>query len=208
MPAIKLWRKTALARISSAGSAVVAAGELQGAVVGLLGWGENATVFAGHLRSFGAKVLVYSEHADAAAIRATGAYPVSLAEALAADIVSLHRGLTPGTRHFLGERELSRLRPGSVLINTARGALVEPHALLDRLRRGDIFACLDTYEPEPLPSSHPLRRLPNVFLTPHIAGGSPRMHAAAADEVIRKVMSYLNEEPTATVSSERLRTMT
>ena len=74
-----------------------------------------------------------------------------------------------------------------MLINVARGALIEPGALLARLRRGDIFACLDTFEEEPLAASHPLRGLPNVFLTSHIAGGSEDMHAEAAEEVVRKV---------------------
>src|SRR6202030_540544 len=99
--------------------------------------------------------------------------------------VSLHRGLTPATRHFLGAAELARLRPGAVLINVARGALIAPDALLARLRQGDVFACLDTFEEEPLAASHPLRSLPNVFLTSHIAGGSPDMHAAAAEEVVQ-----------------------
>jgi phosphoglycerate dehydrogenase-like enzyme len=122
--------------------------------------------------------------------------------------VSLHRGLTPATRHFLGARELARLRPGAILINVARGALIDPDALLERLREGDIFACLDTFEEEPLPASHPLRALPNVFLTPHIAGGSPDMHAAAAEEIVGKLLAYLEGEPVDTLSAARLATMT
>jgi phosphoglycerate dehydrogenase-like enzyme len=123
---------------------------------------------------------------------------------LAADIVSLHRGLTESTRHCLGAAELAKLRPGTVLINVARGALIEPNALLARLKRGDIFACLDTYEEEPLIASHALRRLPNVFLTSHIAGGSPDNYAAAAVEVVRKVAAYLAKDATESISAERL----
>jgi phosphoglycerate dehydrogenase-like enzyme len=125
---------------------------------------------------------------------------------LAADIVSLHRGLTESTRHCLGTAELAKLRPGAVLINIARGALLEPNALLARLKRGDIFACLDTYEEEPLVASHPLRNLPNVFLTSHIAGGSPDNYAAAAVEVVRKVAAYLAGDHTQSISAERLQT--
>ncbi len=124
-------------------------------------------------------------------ISEAGGKMASLDEVLAADIVSLHRGLTPVTRHFLGAAELAKLRPGTVLINVARGALIEPDALLARLGQGDIFACLDTFEHEPLPASHPLRELENVFLTSHIAGGSPDMHAASAEEVVGKVASFL-----------------
>jgi phosphoglycerate dehydrogenase-like enzyme/predicted dehydrogenase len=185
-----------------------AARDLQGASVGLIGWGANGRAFAERLIHAGARVLVHSQHAAAEQISAVGAIPASLGEVLAAEIVSLHRGLTASTRHGLGAAELARLRPGSVLINVARGALIEPSALLKRLRRGDIFACLDTYDEEPLAASHPLRRLRNVFLTSHIAGGSGDMHAAAAEEVVSKVAAFLAGERRDAVTAERLRTMT
>jgi phosphoglycerate dehydrogenase-like enzyme/predicted dehydrogenase len=203
-----LWRKTTTAKRRRTAATATIARDLQGAIVGLLGWGENARAFADHLLRLGARVLVYSEHARSEDIHAIGAAAASLAEVLSADIVSLHRGLTANTRHFLGTPELAQLRTGTVLINTARGALIEPNALLERLRSGDIFACLDSFEEEPLPASHPLRALPNVFLTSHIAGGSRDMHAAAADEVIRKVAAYLSGEDTNSISAARLSTMT
>ena len=203
-----LWRKTTTAELRRTAATATIARDLQGAIVGLLGWGENARAFAVHLLRLGARVLVYSEHARAEDIQAVGAAAASLAEVLSADIVSLHRGLTANTHHFLGTPELAQLRAGSVLINTARGALIEPNALLERLRQGDIFACLDSFEEEPLSASHPLRDLPNVFLTSHIAGGSKDMHAAAADEVIRKVAAYLSGRNTNSISAARLSTMT
>ena len=94
-----------------------------------------------------------------------------------------------------------------MLINIARGALIEPSPLLARLRVGDIFACLDTFEDEPLAASDPLRTLLNVFLTSHIAGGSRDMRAAAAEEV-RKVIRFLWGDAVPSVLTERLRTMT
>ena len=181
---------------------------LQGASIGLIGWGASARAFAARLTQAQARVLVYTEHATEAELRAAGAVPGALGEVLAADIVSLHRGLTPATRHFLGAAELARLRPGAVLINVARGALIEPEALLARLRRGDVFACLDTFEAEPLAPNDPLRALPNVFLTSHVGGGSADMHAAAADEVVAKVAAYLRGEPVERLSAERLASMT
>jgi phosphoglycerate dehydrogenase-like enzyme/predicted dehydrogenase len=204
---LRMWRKTLAPSDCISRAAVTAPRDLQGAVVGLLGWSENARVFTSHLQQVGARVVVYSEHARDEDIRLAGATPVSLGEALAAEIVSLHRGLTEQTLHFLGEAELAKLRPGTVLINTARGALIEPRALVARLRRGDVFACLDTYEEEPPSPSDPLRTLPNVFLTSHIAGGSKDMHGAAADEVIRKVAAYLAGDPVGDISAERLKTM-
>jgi phosphoglycerate dehydrogenase-like enzyme len=95
-----------------------------------------------------------------------------------------------------------------VLINVARGALIEPAALVARLARGDITACLDTFEEEPLPRRDPLRRLPNVFLTAHIAGGSPDMHDAALREVIAKVAAHLDGRPIEAITAARLATMT
>jgi phosphoglycerate dehydrogenase-like enzyme/predicted dehydrogenase len=203
---LRLW-KTASPLVGMPGQSPVRPRDLQGATVGLVGWGANARAFAERLGRAQAHVLVYSEHAAEEDIRSCGAVPVSLTEVLAADIVSLHRGLTESTRHRLGAAELAKLRPGTVLINLARGALIEPNALLGRLKRGDIFACLDTYDEEPLIASHPLRRLPNVFLTSHIAGGSPDNYAAAASEVVRKVAAHLAGHATQSLSAERLRTM-
>ena len=150
------------------------------------------------------RVLAWSEHGTVG----SEALRVSLGEALSADIVSLHRGLTPATRHFLGAAELARIRPGSVLINVARGALIEPAALIERLGRGDILACLDTFEEEPLPAAHPLRRMPNVFLTAHIAGGAPEMHAAAAEEIVNKLAAHLRGENAQTIAVASFATMT
>jgi phosphoglycerate dehydrogenase-like enzyme/predicted dehydrogenase len=182
--------------------------DLAGALVGLIGWGANAGAFTRRLVHSGARVIVHSDHASPEEIRACGAQPAPLASVLAADIVSLHRGLSPKTRHCIGAAELGRLRPGAVLINVARGALIDPDALNERLARGDVFACLDTFEQEPLPRRHPLRRMRNVFLTAHIAGGSADMHAAAAREVIDKVAACLEGGPMAVVTAERLATMT
>jgi phosphoglycerate dehydrogenase-like enzyme/predicted dehydrogenase len=205
--AAKLWKHSQMI-MRGAGSVVSAANDLNGAVVGIIGWGANARAFAIRLAQARAQVLVYSEHGAPSEIAKCGATPASLAAVLSAEIVSLHRGLSPRTRHFLGSSELAQLRPGTVLINVARGALIEPQALVQRLRRGDIFACLDTYEEEPLAASHPLRRLENVFLTSHIAGGSRKMQAEAADEVVRKVIAHLDGEPQETITYERLRNMT
>jgi phosphoglycerate dehydrogenase-like enzyme len=86
------------------------------------------------------------------------------------DIVSLHAPDIPETYRMLDRRRLSLMPDGAVLVNTSRGALVDPDALTDELVSGRIGAVLDVTEPEPLPADSPLYRLPNVFLTPHIAG--------------------------------------
>jgi phosphoglycerate dehydrogenase-like enzyme/predicted dehydrogenase len=201
------WRKTQ--RTSPAGPALAGRSrDLRGATIGLIGWGANARAFTRRLLSVGARVIVASEHASPEEVLQTGARQVSLREALAAEVVSLHRGLTSETRHGLRAAELSLLRPGAVLINVARGALIEPSALVDRLRQGDVFACLDTFDEEPLPASHPLRSMPNVFLTSHIAGGSPDMHFAAVEEVVAKIEKFFAHEAVEDISAARLATMT
>jgi phosphoglycerate dehydrogenase-like enzyme/predicted dehydrogenase len=195
-----LWQA---ARLQAPGGSAAQPALLRGATAGLIGWGANARAFTLRLVAAGARVLVWSEHATETELVRSGAAAAPLAQVLAADIVSLHRGLTPATRHALGTAELARLRRGALLINLARGALIEPDALLARLQRGDIFACLDTYEEEPLDPSHPLRTLPNVFLTSHLGGGSADMHAAAAAEVCAKVAAYLRGDPVETLSVGR-----
>jgi phosphoglycerate dehydrogenase-like enzyme len=182
--------------------------DLQGATAGLIGWGDNARALAIRLVAAGARALVYTEHGTDADVVDAGAIRASLSQVLTADIVSLHRGLNAATWHFLGAAELAQLRPGSVLINVARAALIEPAALLARLQGGDVFACLDVFEDEPPAASHPLRRLSNVFLTSHIAGGSRDMQAAAGEEVVRKVAAHLRGDARAAISAQRLQTMT
>jgi phosphoglycerate dehydrogenase-like enzyme/predicted dehydrogenase len=203
-PLRRLWQ---VAHLQASGGRSAPPALLGGATAGLIGWGANAEAFATRLVDAGARVLVWSEHARDTELAPAGVARAPLAQVLAADIVSLHRGLTPATRHALGKAELERLRPGALLINLARGALIEPDAFLARLRRGDIFACLDTYEEEPLAPSHPLRTLPNVFLTSHLGGGSADMHAAAAAEVSAKVAAYLRGDPVESLSLRRFKTM-
>jgi phosphoglycerate dehydrogenase-like enzyme/predicted dehydrogenase len=203
---LKAWRRTRPLHGVDAGP-VSPARDLRGAAVGLIGWGANARAFTERLLAAGARVSVFSEHAAPDEIIEAGAKLASLGQTLAADIVSLHRSLGPATRHCLSAPELARLRPGSVLINVARAALIEPEALLARLKKGDVFACLDVFEDEPPPASDPLRRLPNVFLTSHIAGGSKDMQAAAVREVLGKIERHLAGAPAEAVSRERLATL-
>jgi phosphoglycerate dehydrogenase-like enzyme len=103
--------------------------------------------------------------------------------------VTLHAPSLPETRHLLDRRRLALLRDGAVLVNTARGALVDGAALEAELVSGRIDAVIDTTEPEVLPASSPLFDLPNVFLTPHIAGAmgteTRRLAALALDEIER-----------------------
>lgn len=136
-----------------------------------------------------AKVLVVDPVVHPARIRAAGAEPATLAEALLrADVLSLHAPSLPETRHLIGAAELAALPQGAVLVNTARGALVDT-AALERACTDGLHAVLDVTEPEPLPANSPLYELPNVVLTPHVAGSlgseTRRMASEALDELER-----------------------
>ncbi|NUO46601.1 MAG: hydroxyacid dehydrogenase, partial [Streptomyces sp.] len=123
------------------------------------------------LRPFDFTVLLHDPYVSAGDAAALGAQLVSLEDLLRhSDIVSLHAPDIPETYRMLDGQRLALIRDGGVLINTSRGALVDPDALADELVSGRLHAVLDVTEPEPLPAGSPLYRLPNVFLTPHIAG--------------------------------------
>ena len=148
------------------------------------------------LRPFDFNVLVYDPFLDAAGAQALGVRRTDLDELLrTSDVVSLHAPAVPETHHLLDRRRLALLRDGATLINTARGWLVDGTALTDELVSGRIDAVIDTTEPEVLPDDSPLYDLPNVFLTPHVAGAmgteTQRMTALALDEIER----FMHGEP-------------
>ncbi|WAL74772.1 hydroxyacid dehydrogenase [Kitasatospora sp. YST-16] len=142
------------------------------------------------LRPFDFDVLVSDPHLDPADALALGARLTELDELLAqCDVVSLHAPALPETHHLLDARRLALLRDGATLVNTARGSLVDTAALTAEARSGRLHAVLDVTEPEVLPADSPLYALPNVLLTPHIAGSLGnellRITDSALDEVER-----------------------
>lgn len=139
--------------------------------VGIIGASRVGRRVLELLRPFDFTVTLHDPYVDDAQAAALGAVPLPLDELLrTSDIVSLHAPDTPETYRMLDRRRLALIPDGAVFINTSRGALVEPGALQDELAGGRISAVLDVTEPEPLPADSPLYGLPNVFLTPHIAG--------------------------------------
>jgi phosphoglycerate dehydrogenase-like enzyme len=207
----KPWLKPigrSLESLAGGGDAGVAH-DLNGAVVALIGWGAIARRFAGLLAPFQCDVLCYSESADEEALRAHGVRRAALGEALgAARVVSLHRGLTERTRGMIGRRELGLIAPGAVLVNTARGELIDEAALLDRLQRRDIVCALDVFVREPLPPRHPLRKQPNAILTPHSASSTPECQRRVGRQALQIVADWRNGKPVAGITRGRLARMT
>jgi phosphoglycerate dehydrogenase-like enzyme len=158
--------------------------------VGVVGASQVGRRVIELLRPFDFEVCVYDPYLPAAEAEALGVRKLELDELLGrADVVTLHAPALPETRHLLDRRRLSLLRDGATLINTARGWIVDTEALTEELVRGRIDAVLDTTEPENLPPDSPLYDLPNVFLTPHIAGAmgteTRRLGAHAVAEIGR-----------------------
>ncbi len=158
--------------------------ELNERTVGLVGYGAVARLLAGYLQALGCRILAYDPFVtgDTASVQI-----VDLPDLLQqSDIVSLHARYSEETRHLIGSAQLALMKPTAVLVNTARSGLVDERALVDALQRRAIGgAALDVFDEEPLPAAHPLIRLENVTLVPHIAGStidafrnSPKMLAA------------------------------
>lgn len=193
----------ALARQIGAADASVRAGDagwrlrgrglgLGGRCLGLWGWGHVARALVPMAQGLGMRVLVLSAHADPGDLAARGiARARDAADLLAqADVLSLHA--VPGPRPVLGAAQLAALRPGALVINTARGPLIDEAALASALQSGHLGgAALDVTAEEPLPMASPLRRCPNLILTPHIGGSTDRALAATAQAVARAVLEAL-----------------
>lgn len=150
--------------------------------LGLVGFGRIARAMARRAQGFGLTVVATDPYRDPSELAALGVSPVALDTLLSsADIVSLHCPLTPETEGMIGTRELGLMKPHVILVNTARGPIVDLAALIPVLEQGHMSAALDVVYPEPLPADSPLYRLPNVILTPHAAYYSER-----SVEVLRK----------------------
>lgn len=142
------------------------------------------------LRAYDVRVLLNDPYVDHAEAIRLGVELVDLDELCArSDVVSLHAPALPSTRHLIDARRLALMRDGATLINTARGMLVDTEALSRELVSGRLFAVLDHTEPEILPADSPLFGLPNVLVTPHVAGSLGtelrRLGSSAVDEVAR-----------------------
>ncbi len=125
-----------------------------------------------------------------------------------ADIVSIHAPDLPSTHHLIGARQLAAMRTGATVINTARGRLVDHEALTAELTDGRLSAVLDVTDPEPLPDDHPLRRLPNVYLTPHLAGSEGSELGRLSDGAIDEIERFVGGRPPRNpITREQLATL-
>jgi (S)-sulfolactate dehydrogenase len=166
--------------------------EIAGKTLGLVGFGSIGRLTARLAQALGMQVIAFDALLDAASpdYAANGVRPVALDELVAtADVVSLHVPLLDSTRHLFDAQRIAAMKAGAVLINTARGAIVDETALAAALRSGALGgAAIDVFETEPLPASAHFEGCPNLLLTPHIAGlsieSNERVSLLVADKVI------------------------
>ncbi len=178
---------------------VLSGQDIYGATLGIVGFGRIGQAVARRAVGFGMRILAHGGgHEDA--IRAVGAEKVSLADLLAqSDYVSLHVPLTEKTHHLIGASELEMMKPTAILVNTARGAVVDSKALCDALRRGQILAAgLDVTEPEPILPDDPLLTLNNCVVVPHIASASVATRRKMSEMAVANVIAGISGKPLPT----------
>jgi D-3-phosphoglycerate dehydrogenase len=170
---------------------------LRDQTVGLVGFGRIGREVAARLGPFKCRRLVHDAFVPAAAVREAGCEPVTLDELLAqSDIVSLHCPSTPQTKKLLNADSLGCMKRGSVVVNLARGDLIDTSALVAALQAGQIAAAaLDVCDPEPIPTDSPLRSLPSVIIASHIASASPKSVRTLRERAANLAVMALRGEP-------------
>ena len=168
--------------------------ELEGKTLGVIGFGRIGYTVAKMAKGLGMRVIYYSRNRKTEAEKEIGAEYVDFETLLKeSDFISPHVPLTPKTYHLIGERELKLMKPTAIFINTSRGAIVDSNALIRALQEGCIAgAGLDVFEEEPLPKDHPLTKLDNVVLPPHIGASTGEAQEKAGIEIAEKIIKVLN----------------
>lgn len=162
--------------------------ELFGVTIGVIGAGKAGGHYIKLLQNFDVKVMLYDPIVTHEEAERMGASKVELEQLLGqADVISIHAPSLPSTDKMFNKETLARLKDDCILINTARGTIIDEPALIEELDKGRLFACLDVTNPEPPDPNHPFRKLPNVILLPHIAGsvnnGLYRLGASIVDDI-------------------------
>lgn len=169
---------------------------LLGRSVGLVGYGMIAEYLVKFLKPFGCRIMVSSRHISAEELAEAGIEAAAAEEIFrTCDIVSLHSSLTARTKHSIGADLLNSMKDGALLVNTARGALIDEEALVSVLQEKPVWAALDVFETEPLPMDSPLRECERVLLMPHAAGPTADRRYVVTSHVLDDIGRFLNGEP-------------
>lgn len=172
--------------------------ELYGLKVGVIGAGRAGRHYIRLLQNFQVEIYVYDPTLSADDPIHSVAKQCSLEELLSeCDVASIHAPSIPATNHLLNADTLKLMKDDAILINTARGTIIDEAALVNELQKGRLVACLDVTDPEPPAADHPFRHLPNVILTPHIAGAVNNGLGRIGEYVLNELEAYLRGEKLA-----------
>ena len=171
--------------------------------LGLVGFGRIGQAVAARAKPFNLTILAADPYIDPDVMVAAGVEPVSLEDLLRrSDIVTIHAPLTPETRGLINTETLALMKPSAVLVNTARGPIIDLPALAEALEEGKLAgAALDVVDPEPLPADAPFYRMPNVILTPHSAYYSERSVDVVRRETLLEALQVLRGKRPRTVAN-------
>lgn len=185
------------ALIRSGGWQATVGGDLAGRTLGVVGLGRLGSRVARVALAFDMRVVAWSQNLTAATAAEHGAERVEKDELFAtADVITLHLRLSDRTRGIVGAHELGLMKPNALLVNTARGPLVDEDALVGALESGRLGAAtLDVYDVEPLPADHPLRRSPRAVLTPHIGYVTDGSYTAYFIGAVEDIRAWLGGSP-------------
>jgi phosphoglycerate dehydrogenase-like enzyme len=176
---------------------------LKGRTLGVLGLGQLGSRVARVGKAFEMDVIAWSQNLTAERAAAVGATLAGSRDELLAraDVVTIHLVLSDRTRGLVGARELGLMRPTAYLVNTSRGPIVDEGALIATLRAGKIAgAGLDVYDEEPLPADHPLRRLPNTVITPHLGYVTEETYQIFYSQALEDIRAFLAGAPVRVLS--------
>ncbi|NMA85591.1 MAG: hydroxyacid dehydrogenase [Epulopiscium sp.] len=178
--------------------------------IGMVGLGQVGRYVIEFLKPFDVNFLIYDPYVDPASLPYENIQIVSLDEAIEqSDIVSIHAGYTPETHHMMNAEKLQKIRDGALLINTARGGIIDEQALILELQKQRFKAVLDVYEKEPLPIDSGLRELSNVILVPHMAGPTIDMRQYMTLGALYDIEQVLQGKlPAHVVTKEQIQIMT
>lgn len=162
--------------------------------IGVVGAGHAGRHYIELLKNFQVEIFLYDPTLDEKQCRGMGVQKTDLETLMKlCDVVSLHAPSIPATRHMINGDNLKLMKDRAVLINTARGSLIDEAALIEELEKGRISACIDVTDPEPPAADSPLRRLPNVLLTPHLAGNASTGKKRIGDTAVSEIALFTTE---------------
>ena len=176
--------------------------EMKNSTLGLVGFGRIGKAMARRALGFDMRVIYYdpSETKSDSDVKAVGVDLETLLKE--SDFISLHTPLTPATRHLINAETLAKMKPSAILVNTARGPVVDLEALYEALKSKRIFAAgLDVTDPEPLPEGHPLLQHPRVIVTPHVASATVAGRRRLYEHAIDNALNVLAGRPATIVTA-------